>query len=120
MCVSPSRAPATNTGVIERRLSGDAARRRRYIETNMPTQSTWTSHSRMRISSSRKAGWLSTANSAFGGQSVEQVAHSVLGGNASTSGAVPKKSRTRTASIPPKTTRSSPRAIRPSGYASSR
>src|SRR3954468_7573953 len=58
-------------------------------------------------------------NSAFVGQSVEQVDHNVFPGNSCTNGAVPKYRNSQTAKKPTRTARSSPFSIRPCGKASS-
>ena len=54
-------------------------------------------------------------NTAFAGQSVVQVLHSVFCGNACTSGAVPRKRITHTPTKPPNTARSNRLVIRPPG-----
>src|SRR5690348_9007264 len=66
------------------------------------------------------SGCASSRKTALGGQSVVQVPHRVLGGNACTNGAVPKNSTTNITTTLQRIARSSPRSIRPSGNASSR
>jgi hypothetical protein len=66
------------------------------------------------------AGCVSRTNTAFGGQSVVHVPHSVFGGKACTNGAVPENSTTNTTRVVTRMARSSPLSIRPSGKASSR
>ena len=68
----------------------------------------------------RNAGGRSPTNTALAGQSVVHVPHNVFGGNACTNGAVPKNSRTMTATTATKRPRSRPLSTRPSGNANSR